>query len=496
MKIFLAVTAFVLFASPSFAKADAPQVSCTAYFGVLQYDPQVPGSFVAAMSSSQAKWFAKNGPKHYAGLCLSLEKAKYLIVWTTSTQVATSERTVQRTGTVDTSTIGSERGTFDTYGALSTWGNYSGSFSSNSTSTYTYSEVVPVTTATDHCYIYVLKSVGATVWEDVRNKTSQPQAIFSAETFRPRPVPGQPDPSGATQIGFLLRKEPTAHALDEALKSIFEHGAQTTPIAALLPHQEESGDASTSQPAQTPVTTATDTTANNTKIHITSTPDGGEVYVDGKFRGNAPSDILLARGEHVLKVVLHQKEWNRTIEVTGGEINVQADLGDGARKGSSATDTDGMKGGSTWGASQPAVDSLREMARKIRECRTRSLVDEHKWGKKATDTEKIWMGPPSNVAWDVTHSESARSPYSGYLQFMWPADIEVPAESYAEWSKQEGVMEEQKRKMFSLEWRYEFDVGPSGLELLRVLTRNEGESKWEIERILDPPACPQQPADK
>lgn len=329
MKAFLIATALALFALPSLAQSNAPQAPCNAYFGVLQYDPKVPGFFVAAMSGSQSKWLAKNGQKHYPGLCLSLEKAQYLIVWTVATQVTTTERTVQRTGQVDTSTTGSERGSFDTYGALSTWGNYSGSFSSNSTSTYTYDEVVPVTTATDHCSIYVLKSLGATVWEDVRNKTTQPRAIFSGEALRPRPGSGESDPSGGAHIRYLFGKEPTAHALDGALKFIFEHGAQTTPVAALLPHEEKSGDqAAAIQRGQPQVATTAETTVETAKVHVTSRPDGGEVYVDGKFRGNTPSDILIPKGEHVVKVVLHQKEWMRTVEITGGEVHIQADLAD------------------------------------------------------------------------------------------------------------------------------------------------------------------------
>ena len=261
-KTFLTVTALTLFALPSFAQSSTPQAPCTAYFGVLQYDPKVPGLFVAAMSSSQAKWLAKNGQKHYPGWCLSLEKAKYLIVWSIATQVTTTEHTVQRTARANTSTSGSERGTFDTYGALSTWGRYSGSFSSDSTSTFTYDEVVPVTTATDHCYIYILKSVGATVWEDVRNKTSQPRAIFSGEALRPRPGSMESDPSGTAHIGYLFGKEPTAHALDGELKFIFEHGAQTMPVAAFMPSEEKSGDqvGATTQPEQNQVVTTAETT--------------------------------------------------------------------------------------------------------------------------------------------------------------------------------------------------------------------------------------------
>ena len=36
----------------------------------------------------------------------------------------------------------------------------------------------------------------------------------------------------------------------------------------------------------------------------------GEIYVDGKFFGNTPSDITLAVGEHSVKVTLGRKECN------------------------------------------------------------------------------------------------------------------------------------------------------------------------------------------
>jgi PEGA domain-containing protein len=61
-------------------------------------------------------------------------------------------------------------------------------------------------------------------------------------------------------------------------------------------------------------------------IHITSSPAGGEIYIDGKFFGNAPSDIALAPGEHVVRVTLGGKEWTRSVQITGGEIQLRAEL--------------------------------------------------------------------------------------------------------------------------------------------------------------------------
>jgi hypothetical protein len=62
------------------------------------------------------------------------------------------------------------------------------------------------------------------------------------------------------------------------------------------------------------------------KVHVTSSPSGGEIYVDGKFFGNTPSDISLPLGEHVVKVTFGGKEWTRTVQITGGEIQLRAEL--------------------------------------------------------------------------------------------------------------------------------------------------------------------------
>ena len=62
------------------------------------------------------------------------------------------------------------------------------------------------------------------------------------------------------------------------------------------------------------------------KLHITSSPSGGEIYVDGKFFGNTPSDITLATGEHAVKITVGGKEWTRNVQVTAGEIHLHAEL--------------------------------------------------------------------------------------------------------------------------------------------------------------------------
>jgi hypothetical protein len=62
------------------------------------------------------------------------------------------------------------------------------------------------------------------------------------------------------------------------------------------------------------------------RVHITSSPTGGEIYIDGKFYGNTPSDIILNVGDHSMMVVANGKQWSRTLHVSAGDIHVEADL--------------------------------------------------------------------------------------------------------------------------------------------------------------------------
>jgi hypothetical protein len=88
--------------------------------------------------------------------------------------------------------------------------------------------------------------------------------------------------------------------------------------SAGLPTTQPKSEALTQTQAKDALATA--------KVHITSSPTGGEIFVDGKFFGNTPSDITLTVGEHVLKVTVGGREWSRTVQITAGEITVHADL--------------------------------------------------------------------------------------------------------------------------------------------------------------------------
>jgi PEGA domain len=66
--------------------------------------------------------------------------------------------------------------------------------------------------------------------------------------------------------------------------------------------------------------------ATQATVHMTSSPSGADIYVDGKFCGNTPSDLTLAAGEHAVRVAIGGNEWSRVLKITAGEIRVHAEI--------------------------------------------------------------------------------------------------------------------------------------------------------------------------
>lgn len=60
---------------------------------------------------------------------------------------------------------------------------------------------------------------------------------------------------------------------------------------------------------------------------VSSVPDA-EVYIDGRFVGNAPSTVPLSAGDHTVEVKASKfADWKRTVSVTeGSDLNVKAAL--------------------------------------------------------------------------------------------------------------------------------------------------------------------------
>jgi hypothetical protein len=66
-------------------------------------------------------------------------------------------------------------------------------------------------------------------------------------------------------------------------------------------------------------------------VAITSTPAGAEISVDQNFVGNTPSSLSLQTGEHLISVQKNGYQvWERKIRVSGGNVNLAAELIKGA----------------------------------------------------------------------------------------------------------------------------------------------------------------------
>ena len=84
---------------------------------------------------------------------------------------------------------------------------------------------------------------------------------------------------------------------------------------------------STPAPASQPSTDKVMETASVNKVSVSSTPANADIEIDGNFVGNTPSMVEVASGEHAVVVKkIGYKNWERKMKVTGGAINVSAEL--------------------------------------------------------------------------------------------------------------------------------------------------------------------------
>jgi hypothetical protein len=101
--------------------------------------------------------------------------------------------------------------------------------------------------------------------------------------------------------------------------------------AGELKAQGPASAAGTNVQSQTgPVSTTGSTKANTV---IASNPSGADIEIDGSYVGSTPSSVQLENGEHEIHIKKTGfQDWSRKIKITGGTINVNADLEVSAKK--------------------------------------------------------------------------------------------------------------------------------------------------------------------
>ena len=68
-------------------------------------------------------------------------------------------------------------------------------------------------------------------------------------------------------------------------------------------------------------------TSSTSKISVSSTPANADIELDGSFVGSTPSVIDVTAGDHSVAVKKSgYKPWERKLKVTGGVVNISAEL--------------------------------------------------------------------------------------------------------------------------------------------------------------------------
>jgi hypothetical protein len=112
------------------------------------------------------------------------------------------------------------------------------------------------------------------------------------------------------------------------------------------------------------------------------------------------------------------------------------------------------------------TDRIRGMVQAVKQCPS-------KVSSSAAST--IVDGPPYNVTWDVSASQSVRAPYAGYIEFT------VPTVTHCSPARRQSSpmgCDIVERPEFPLVLRYEYDLSPDGLSLSKILVRRDNETEW------------------
>jgi hypothetical protein len=95
----------------------------------------------------------------------------------------------------------------------------------------------------------------------------------------------------------------------------------TVKLAVEKSGKTESGPSGQGDQSESPTNTA--------KVMFLSDPEGADIYIDGTFAGNTPSQIQLGAGSHTVRIEAKgQEPWSRTVTLTAGDkVTLHASLG-------------------------------------------------------------------------------------------------------------------------------------------------------------------------
>ena len=154
--------------------------------------------------------------------------------------------------------------------------------------------------------------------------------------------------------------------------------------------------------------------------------------------------------------------------------------------------------------SDAALAGLRTLVASLEKCQETFLL-ERRWGMGRLATGRVYVSPPQNVVWRPGQEEGgARSivyiEFSSFVYFRVPielvrkyqrqqvavaADVPVTRDGMAFLPTADGFPAPDTH------YRYEFDLRPEGLRLIRMLARSTPVGEWETARTGHP--CAPQP---
>jgi hypothetical protein len=115
-------------------------------------------------------------------------------------------------------------------------------------------------------------------------------------------------------------------SVEEACRAIARSWGEHRPVASVgEPPKSDAG--AKLKPASATVPDQAGPSVSGAHLSITSIPDGADIEIDGSFMGNAPSSLQLQAGDHKVVVTKNgYRPWQRTIKISGGDVNIKAEL--------------------------------------------------------------------------------------------------------------------------------------------------------------------------
>jgi len=130
---------------------------------------------------------------------------------------------------------------------------------------------------------------------------------------------------GFSRIAFALSSSDLLDVLHRFYPDFALSTAQSAPAPEEAASPEESPDTEPSKIAS-PAPDGVGT------VIVTSEPDGAEIFVDGKFYGNASATLRLPAGSHAILLKFPGRtDWRRTLEVLkSSKVSLKATLDPGS----------------------------------------------------------------------------------------------------------------------------------------------------------------------